>query len=984
VRAVHRADASQDRLDKGAAAVYDPLHRNAMKKPASLESRFGAASHGVRWASSLLPGAVFAADGGVRAGSRDIAFAPLPGAAGPDDFAVERPAGRLLVRANSATGAIAALLRLGDGLRAGRPAALRGRLRLRTRNYKHELRLSPRDPRWVGRWTDAMWEALCQRLEAHQFNGLVFYAGYHPFEHILDYREYLSAASQPEADCAATRAALRRGLTVAHRYGLTTFLQHYVGHFTKELADAHCIPTTGRFSNTEHPEVEKYCRWCYREIFRQLPELDGLYFNFESYQNAARHVLATAVPVCNRMPRKPVFVFRLWGFRDYAAMKRMLGAYRGRAILGHKISDTNDTYYLPVADSRVMEWKKRLGRRVEWMFLVGPCHNCGTNLCTQLWSDYDFVQAILADAQAKGADSISFHTVHELFAADLPAPDGVFSEHELDVSRFNRLHVLAASDYANGVTRTPAERAAVLAGLNGIPAKAGKPLYEAILASSQQVLLAYRQFHISSSRDGYLNRGRHAAIQEPFYYFPVTELNHQARKPMFNVGWPASWVTKTIDTVVTPPNEYQYILDSVDPSQSRARCHPAALADQLDACADASLASLAALRRAGGKMAAARLEPYLRQNAVLGRYISREIRAAIHLYAIYFAKTPAAVAAAIRDGLAELKAAAALIPDRDHADARNLRRALMLDIDPAVEIALAEELRRFWKPGQVPMVAFAEWVASHRHYNEIRRLIRPHRLHGEPSLREARRRLDAARAAAEKALAALGETRHAALRANVAAWRDYLVQARAETVRPAAVCAPEEGTPWLPLHHDDCFRAGEDFLEDFVGFFRPIDYARRVLLAFRVRRERDALVVTLREEGVGLEARRPRWLEHRGEGSDSYVLRVFLDTENGGRRGERYIAWPAGGGLSRGPRANLPGSVEIADEGRAWTLTARMPFSMLGRTPRRGETWGFNVTANPFVTRNTCYTWASQYDSNNPKLYGRITFGEPAPGRKSP
>jgi hypothetical protein len=45
------------------------------------------------------------------------------------------------------------------------------------------------------------------------------------------------------------------------------------------------------------------------------------------------------------------------------------------------------------------------------------------------------VQKLLADAQAKGADSISFHTFRELFAADLPDPRGVFSEQEKAMSR---------------------------------------------------------------------------------------------------------------------------------------------------------------------------------------------------------------------------------------------------------------------------------------------------------------------------------------------------------------------------------------------------------------------------------------------------------------------------------------------------------------------------------------------------------------------
>jgi hypothetical protein len=143
-------------------------------------------------------------------------------------------------------------------------------LRFRTRNYKHEAALAADHPRWVGRYSDALWDALCRRIAEHGFNGLVLYAGYHPFEYFLDYRTWPEITRRPESEREATRAALRRGLAIARGHGLKTFLQHYVGHFTAELAGLYGIPTTGRHSWTEHPAVTKYCRLCYREVFSQI------------------------------------------------------------------------------------------------------------------------------------------------------------------------------------------------------------------------------------------------------------------------------------------------------------------------------------------------------------------------------------------------------------------------------------------------------------------------------------------------------------------------------------------------------------------------------------------------------------------------------------------------------------------------------------------------------------------------------------------
>ena len=46
-------------------------------------------------------------------------------------------------------------------------------LRFITRNYKHETRLTPGSSRWIGNYTDAMWETLCRGIADRDFTGLV-------------------------------------------------------------------------------------------------------------------------------------------------------------------------------------------------------------------------------------------------------------------------------------------------------------------------------------------------------------------------------------------------------------------------------------------------------------------------------------------------------------------------------------------------------------------------------------------------------------------------------------------------------------------------------------------------------------------------------------------------------------------------------------------------------------------------------------------
>lgn len=954
---------------------------------------FGKADHGVRWALDQLPRT---GDGRLLTALR-LRLLPLEGAAGDDDYAIEWSPLEVSVRANTAVGAIGGILRLGQLMRdeEGMQDIVQP-LRFRTRNYKHEIHFDPASPRSILKYTDATWEALCRQIVSHQFNGLVLYTPEHPFEYFLDYSSFPESASKPEADRTAIREALNRGMNIAQKYGLKTFIQHYIGHFTQQLADAYKIPTTGRLSNVDHPAVDRYCSWCYRETFRQLPSLDGLYFNYESMPTAHLHILKTAIKVFNKMKRPPIMVHRLWSYTDMEGIRQMMQAYKGRTIVSHKGHDTNDTYYLPVADSRVMEWKKVLGEKLEFMFCTGPCHNCGTNLQNQLWGDYEYVQQWFADAQAKGADSISFHTVNEFFSPDLSDPKGAFGDHEKNLARFNRMHLQAAVDYYNGVARTPAQRAEVMARRAEVPAKAGKALLAAVEASSQLVLLGFQQFCYGSAFEGYLNYGRWSHIQEPFLFYPATGLNDQASSLMWATGWSASpWVDKTIDTKVAPDDLLQYIIDYVDPSKPKAKRHPAKIADLLARKIERSFAEAKTFRKlSGNKKLADALQAYLEQNAATGGYFEFQIRAAIRLYSIYFAKSKAAIVSALEDGLAHLKAALPIVADRSSPTYRVMHRVTMLDrLDPTVEIQSIEQMLRALESTDFPMAAYATYLESRRLYNETRRVMRPYRRHNETTLKFARQQLQASIAKARTTLVALGQPAlaaasaealpttplaagaHRALAENVFDWLVFVENELARTSVPAAVCPKKRSDEWISLQHDDSFRGGDNFVEDFLGFFQKFDYLRPCGMAFRVWNTGRELAVSLREQGVDYRARRARWDEHMTGGSSSFVHQIHVDTENQGRQDLTFIVWPTGSSVTFGRTPYAPVRTEFAHDAVSWQVTAYFPFKLLGRKPKPGETWRLNISANPAVRRNFAYTWAPQYDAaGNPVLYGRVTF----------
>jgi len=847
-------------------------------------------------------------------------------------------------------------------------------LRFRTRNYKHEIRLSPGAPRSILGYSEELWERLCREIARRDFTGLVLYAGQHPFEFILDYAGFPHAASRPRRECAAVRAALNRGLAVAHRHGLKTFMQHYVTHFTVPLAKHVGVRTPGRLANIDHPEMTRYQRWCYREIFRQCPDLDGLYFNFESAQNATAQILKTAILEFNRMKRKPIAVFRLWGANDPKGVGTLVKAYRGRSILAHKISDSNDTSYLPVADSRASEWK-RLLPDVEFMFIVGPCHNCGTNLCNALWADYDFVQEILRDAERKGADSISFHCVNEFFSPDVRAK-GLFSAHELAMARHNVLHLDAVVDYVHGRRKSRRERAMRLSERAGVSVRAGRHLLDAVERSSQIILLAYQQFCYGSAREGYLDPGRHSHVQEPFFFYPATELNDQASRLMWQpVRTGSAWLKKRVDTRVTPAGMLQYVIDAVDPSKPNATRSPRKLAALLERSVRGSLTALARCRKAAGKRPADALAPTIKRNAALGEFVRREILAAAHLYGVYFAGTRPAVLSRLRRGLNELEAQRPVLR-LARAELAAMKRALLFDrFDVKWDIALVKRVLRAVERTDFPMSAYRDYLASRREYNEIRRVVRAGRRHGPKTVAYAARHLKAALSKAADSLSALEAPRHVKLAAHVERWVEFLESELARTRPPKAVCraTPSER---LGLLWDHCFRRGEHFAEDFLGFFEDLPLAPTLNLSFRTWRTAKHLVVALREEDIDVKERRRLWRKLGDTSSASFLMRVHVDVEGKGRNHRTFIVWPMGESVSAGKRPHVSARTSFASHGRSWEMTVRLPWSLLGRRPRKGETWRLNVTSNPSFERNRQFTWAPQYDasSGNPLLFGRLRF----------
>ncbi len=939
-----------------------------------IAERFGAAAHGIRWAFHTIPGAK-EARGTLRVGSDKLELLPLNGRT-DDGYRIERPAGRIAVHAHTAVGAIGALLELAKGAE-GESGLLP---RFKTRNYKHEICFQVPDGhskrgnggKPITEYTAEFVEAFCQELARRHFNGLVLYAGYHPFEFFLDYEGFPHATYNPAELRAANFRALKLIYGTAQKYGLRTFLHHYVSHFTQALSD-HLglgLKESGtRLAAFNHPRIYDYNRYIYQRTFETLPELNGLYINFESAPNAIDYMEQTLLPVANAMERKPTLFFRLWGFSDVAGMTGLMKKYKGPKGLVHKSHDTNDVYYFPVADDRVKVWKKAMPD-IEFTFSVGPCHNCGTNISAKLWTDPEYVHALLKSIQDKGADSISFQSTTELLIPQLPAAatEALYTPRDHSHAKMNQGHLQAAVDYVRGENPDAAAWNERYARWFSCDTKAAAALRTAIVESSQIILKQYRQFCYGSAQEGYAFPGRFSHYQEPFFYYPMSFLNRLGEIP-HNVSWKA-WVVRDKPIKVVE-NDTQAPIDYVNPAVKKKPVNnPAAMAAQIQRHVKAARAAAATYKKLTGDAADTATLEQVDRNVRNGERIEREIRIAIELSSCYFARSSTQLFTHLKRARALMLETVRVLGDRigetDHYTSTNASGPFSPAKDAAaLDVIIAYERER------VPFPALSAYLASHERYNEIRRLCRAYvsvrpgefmALRNAKLLREALREAD-------KSIELLQKPGLEAYRDNVVAWRHYL-QAELEWIHPPGAHVPKDDAlgrdeSFLPLVHDQCYRWGQPSWDNVGSFFRRENFFREDVCDFRATQTDAGLKLVLREHGIDWKVRDEMWTKNRGTINQTGFMRVFL--QKPGSELLNYVIYfrGEGGTLQRGsekPMVLEGCGMHFEHTESNWRFELTIPWTQLGGSPKRGDHWRLNVLTNPAVKRNRQVGWCQGYE----------------------
>jgi len=972
---------------------------------------FSQVTRGVAWAAADLPkgrvenGRVISARGPVRL----LLDKTLAGGTG---YELSDNAGALSVAAGQPLGFLSGLLNLAAKLRAGEPVAERIVPRFTSRFYKHESNLygpsKGRGHAWVGELDEEFWVGYMKALVRMHFTGLVFYPGYHPFECFLDYDRFPEAPSIPARTRAATLAGLKRAFGVARSFGLVTFMQHYLTHFPEGLAKANNLILRGtaggsRLSALDHPVVDEYSRYVYRRTFEILPELTGFYCNFESAANSGAFVKRCLFPEAVRAKSVPQFVFRLWDFNSPKAMADLLRSYDGKIRLGHKIQDRADYYYFPKADPRVIEWKGFFPD-TEFMFISGPCHNSATIQSRKLWCDADFVHALLADAREKGADSLAFHTVYELLTPDIDAKK-IAGEYERHMAILNRGHLDATVDYFRGEHPGEAVLARRFARRARIDISRANAAVRSIKETSNITLTMYQQFLHTSSEEGYLYTALRSYYQDPFLHLPTRFVNDEPTNAMtLTTAWlNRNYRLRNVSDATLP------VIDFANPAKAKAALTPPAIARKLTAHMERAKALAA---KAAGPRPPGVMKTFLNETTRMRNWGTRdrqELLTAASLYRIYFAKSRAAAVKAIADAIQALKGMrGATRPDDPLAVRKHVFWQETRFEDDLKRLAL---LARKLSSRDFPFEAFAAYARSLERYNEIRRHVRPNKIVRPKEMRIIRRQLRGSIAAAREAVGFLSDRRHARLRANVVAWLAYVECELADTtpptmdVLPAAQAGPDEG--FVGFVHDQCFRFGEDCIEDLLGFFRPRDWKRSKDTAFRMTHGKEGLTVTLVERGINPSERRKLWKRFRYTRSETFFWRLWIDRENTGSHMDVWSIMTGGWALFKGgytiiDRQNailktgqpVEGGKGRMTQGRDWwRIDYLLPWRLLGGPVKSGDTWRFNVTTvttggsailpnEPTSERNNQYAWCQGYEmtaandftGGKPERMGTVTF----------
>jgi len=914
-------------------------------------------------------------------------------AAKNDSYEIKVSKSELQLNASSVTGFLCGIKELEEQLSSGSFRNTSKSLLFKHRLYKLETSFtvlenhngkSTANRIMLTECSDTYWHSLFQNISSRGFNVLVLYAGsYHPFEHFLDYKDFPHGIDPKTKKTRELNfKALLNMLQIAKEYGFETFMQHYVSHFTQTLSDylkLGIVEGGSRLANFDNPEIDAYSRYIYQRVFEVLPELDGLFFNFESCGNANEYLKRTLIPAVKKLKRKPILQFRLWGISKITAIKEIVDLYDGPVRLMHKSHDTNDVYYYPIADERIKYWKEAFPK-TEFTYSMGPCHNCATNLSGKIWTDPEYIHQLMSDMLAKGADSVSFQASYDVLTYFLDGTEK-FSQWQNDHSKNNFGHLEAFCDFVH--QRKPNEKvwANRYATVFKVPENVGSKIFQSIVHASRIMMKQKWQFCCGSFSEGYLFPSRYSTYQDPFFYYPMSSLNTLG-EVKYNLGMKA-WLPRT-KPVKVAPSDTQYVIDYVDPSKKqKVKNNPKELIRQIKEHIKIAKNHMLSYQKQLGKKADQSYLDRIKANLNWGERSWREIEIGIELYSCYFAKSKSAFFKHIANAqktmldacknvdipasqaFLNINGSGPFIPDEDAADLQEILNC---------------------KNDDIPFEALQHHLTSHRIYNEIRRYSRPYSSIRNEKIYHNELQIKLAMIEAEKSLDYLKAPKYSAYYNNVCQWLSYLQGDLLGLYPPAMDCLPVDKANKLnqfqKFRHDQCFLYGERCWDDFHAFFHYRNYSRQDNIDCRISYSDKGLVVSMREHGIKWSEREEVWNKNRGTINQTGFMQIFI--EDGatckkmqhltlffkGEGGTQSYAEEGDNCMQQGTRPEIltDYSVDFQHTDTWWSIDVTLPWKRFSKKPKKGDTWRLNILSNPAVKRNHRGIWCQGFE-----MFGDVT-----------
>lgn len=856
------------------------------------------------------------------------------------------------------------------------------------RIYKHELvdsenGVSLRE--WHrGDWatvSDAFWEGLFQQLSECRYNGLVFWC-YQPFEQWIWNEEFPEARTLKHSEWKRNAKRLRFIFSRAKQYGIELYFHFYVAHCSRPFARRHQLVDRGPayHGGEDAPVIRRYTEYCIDKILCEYPQLDGIWLNMETLNDAYDFIEESIVVPMRRQQRPLKLFIRLWNAYFPERMAAFAAGIAGTniaLILPHK--HHSDRYCRPRPDRRLKAWIDAVPD-AEVLMMTGPCHTtAAAQLSSSIWVDPDFIRTLLHRAHRLGVRNVSFNTNLELF--DKPDDDVAFHSNERIMARFNKPHAVLTGRWAWHLeTATNDGMLAQYFKEEYDLKNGGENFYLALLqATSRIICLANLQFFHNAF---YLKpKADNPYVQEPYAYDTASSFSDRPNESYQYTG--GLLPARAIVDHACPR-----IIDHIN--GGRATNTPLTVIEELDKAAAASLTAGAQLAVHEPSFQNVReLKILLEARAMYAAFIAHNIRAGLALFALHKHADFAAFREGLDTGIAALRQAVTAAARFESCQTDLFGAVIQFGrggVDAAgVETSLQEwtDLRAMLIRNKKAFPAFACYAASLNCYIRTRAQIRPFRIYTD-ELYDRR-----AGACIERARRMVEPRRSVKF---ISEWEHWL-EAQQQKLSVKSMPCPSTGESRIePLRLDDAFGRGMPLVQDYLAFFgqaRNFPPSQEVI-GFSLGYDDRSFFVDVRGESERGEDLYPAWDAQADLLASLYFIGININPHADGR--QVYQLWLAPSelwryfhiqyDLERGLfRRALPDDVGITvvverlGNGH-WSTRIEIPFAALDARPTPGAEWDFNIHCTPALMSDD-YAWNATFEDwrrGNPRRLGKISF----------